>query len=466
MRKINFAIILLGAATLGSSCKKFLDINQDPNNPLQVAEKLILPPVEVTVSTQVVGGFNGTNAAYWMQQLSLNQPAPDQETYRILPSDVDNTWTFYLYPNIFNNLKEMMAEARKSGHNEYMAIGKALYAFNLAITTDLWDKVPYSQALQTPSVMKPKYDNQEAVYIGIQQMLDSALYYANKPGSKIVPGGDDYIYQGDMEKWKKFIYLMKARFYLRLTKAPGHDAKLQADSALTALSNAFGSNDDNATVPYPGTAQAESPWYQNTLPGAGGVTMSKTFIDFLANNNDPRLPIIATKDAAGGYSGRVPGDDPVADPTELSLVNTFYAGASSPLFLATYSEALFIKAEATFRKQGAAAAQPVLAAAIRSHMDLLKVPSAAADAYISSRPALTADNALEQIIYEKYVAGFLSIETYNDWRRTGYPQLQLAKNAFVNYIPRRWPYASGEVLTNPQPEQKVTTADRVWWDTK
>jgi hypothetical protein len=86
------------------------------------------------------------------------------------------------------------------------------------------------------------------------------------------------------------------------------------------------------------------------------------------------------------------------------------------------------------------------------------------NAYISARPVLTTANAEQQIISEKYIADFLSVETYNDWRRTGFPQLGLVQNAFVNYIPRRWPYPSLELLTNPQPQQKATTADRVWWD--
>ncbi|MCW3464875.1 SusD/RagB family nutrient-binding outer membrane lipoprotein [Chitinophaga nivalis] len=466
MRKRNIAIILLSALALGSGCKKFLDVNDDPNNPLEVSEKLILPPVEVTIGTQVVGGFNGSSAAYWMQQLSQNQPAPDMESYRILSSDVDNTWTFYIYPNILANLQKMINQATAAKHYEYAAIGKTLYAFNLAIATDIWNNVPYTDALKVPAIMRPKYDSQESVYINLQGMLDSALYFASQPASKIAPGGDDYIYQGDMDKWKKFIYMLKARFYLRLTKAPGRTAALQADSALTALAKGFVGNEDNAVMPYPGTAQAESPWYQNTLPGAGGVVMSKTFIDFLKNNNDPRLPVIATKDASGGYSGRVPGANTIPNPNVLSKLNTFYGGAASPLFLATYSEALFIKAEATLIKQGVPAAVPVFAAAVNSHMSLLKVDGTAAAAYIAARVPMTAANALEQIIYEKYVAGFLSIETYNDWRRTGYPKLQLVQNAYVNYIPRRWPYPSNEILANPQPGQNASTADRVWWDTK
>lgn len=477
MKKLRIYLSLLAAGTLvyAGCTKKFLDINNDPNNPLSVAESLILPPVEVTTSTNIVGGFNGTTAAYWMQQLSLNQPPPNIETYRLLPSDVNNTWSFFLYPNVFQNLKNMISQAKAGQHYQYVAVGQALMAFNLAITTDVWGDVPYTDALKLPAVMKPSYDSQESVYNSIQNLLDSALYYAQQPVSAVAPGGDDYIYNGDMGQWTKFIYFMKARFYLRLTKAPGHTAALQADSALTALANAFTSNDDNAKVPYPGSAQAESPWYENTLPGAGGVVLAKSFVDSLVARNDPRLPILATKASNGQYVGRASGAAASPDPKAFSCVNSFYggylpldpnnaAGAAAPLYLATYSEALFIKAEATFIKQGAAAAQPIYQAAIAAHMSMLGVSAANQQTYIASRPALTSANALEQIITEKYVADFLSIETFNDWRRTGYPKLTLAQNAYTKDFPRRWPYPTGEILANPQPQQSATVTDRVWWD--
>ena len=478
--KSFLSILFAGTILAGTGCKKYLDVNKDPNNPLAVSESLILTPVELTTSTQIVGGYNGSVTSYWMQQLSLNQPSPGIETYLMLPNDDDNTWSFYLYPNVFENLKIMIDEAEGAGHNQYAAIGKAIFAFNLAITTDLWGSVPYSQALQPTAIPKPKYDDQETIYKGIQSTLDSALYYIAQTPSKIAPGSDDVIYGGDMDLWKKFIYSLKARFYLRLTKAPGYSAATQADLALGALANGFASNDDNATVAYAGSSQAENPWYENTLPGAGGVIMNKQFIDSLVARNDPRLPIIATKGSGGNYLGRQSGADVALSPdyTVFSVPNTFYGGflplvsSSAPqpgtaasLYLMTYSELLSIQAEATFIKSGASAAQPVYQAAIGAHMDMLGVSTTDKATYIASRPLLTAGNAIEQIITEKYVAGFLSIETFNDWRRTGFPNLTIAQNSYLPYIPRRWPYTFTEVLTNPQPEQSgVTMQSRVWWD--
>lgn len=464
MKNKLIIFLVAGYTLLGAGCKKFLDINTDPNNPLKVKEAQVLGPVEVTTSTTVVGGLYGTVTAYWMQQLSLNQASPSIESYTITPVDANNTWSSYLYPNVFQNLNMMIDEAEQQKHHEYAAIGKALFAYNLAIAADLWGNIPYSQAFKIPTVMQPGYDKQEAIYTIIQQMLDSSLYYMGQPASKIQPGDDDYIYKGDMGLWKKFVYTLKARYYLRLSKAPGHTAAQQADNALLALQQGFGNNQDNALVSYPGTGQAENPWYMNTGDASGGVVMAQSFIDSLVSRKDPRLAIFATQGNKGNYAGRRVGDTPAADPDSFSLVNKFYAGNDANLYLSTYSEALFIKAEATFIKQGAAAAAPVYTAAITAHMTMLGIPVVAQQTYIASRPALTATNALAQIITEKYVAGFLSPETYNDWRRTGYPQLKPYQDEIVKSIPRRWPYPANEMLTNPQPDQKVSVSDRVWWD--
>jgi len=98
---ISSAIFIFFAAT---GCKKFLDINKDPNNPSSVSEGLILSPVEVTISSSIVGGYNGSVTTYWMQQMSLNQPPPNIESYFITDADVNNTWAFFMYKNTLKNL--------------------------------------------------------------------------------------------------------------------------------------------------------------------------------------------------------------------------------------------------------------------------------------------------------------------------------------------------------------------------
>ena len=465
---IRYTFLLVTGATLFAGCKKYLNINTDPNNPLSVPENITIPPVEVTLATNVVGGFVGTTTNYWMQVISLNQNLPTVENYFIRPEDVDNTWTFFIYPNIQQNLKTMIQQAELAKHNQYVAVGFALQAYTLAITTDLWGDIPWSQAFKVPAITKPTYDAQATIYGDVQNLFDSALAYASAAPSQIAPAGDDYIYGGVMTSWIKWIHMMKARYYLRLSNAPGRTAATQADSALTEVALGFASNSDNATVPYP--TQDGSPWFENTSPGAGGVVLSNTFINFLQANNDPRLPVLADTATlgpnVGTYVGRPAGSATVfGSYFDFSLASNVYCGLNSPLYLGTYSEQLFIQAEATYITQGAASADPIYRAAIKAHMDMVGVPDTAETRYLStaSRPTLTAGTALQSIIYEKYIAGFLGIEPYNDWRRTGYPVLTPVSTGVVSYIPQRWPYAQTEELANPQPQDSATLQAKVWW---
>lgn len=458
-----------------SSCKKFLDINQDPNNPLKVQESLILTPVELYTTTQIAGGYPSITTAYWTQQLALNQESPNIDTYRITPTDVNNTWSFDLYPAIFYNLRNMISDADKKSNTSYSGVGKILLAYNLAVCTDLWGDIPYTQAFNALDGLKPVYDSQESIYKVIQSTLDDAIVKLNTPNTNKAMGKDDLIYTGKLDFWKKFAYTLKARYYLRLSKAAGYNAATQADLALTALQNGFTSNGDNAMLTYAGGAKAENPWYQNTLPGAGGVVLSSYFVNALKSNNDPRLPILANPGSGNDYIGRTSGTAAATDPATYATLGYFCGGyvedddikqeiaQAAPVYLATYAEALFIKAEATLYKSGAAAATPIYNSAIAANMDMLKVAPVDRDAYLATHATLDPSVPLKTIIGEKYIANFLSLEVYNDWRRTGYPALSVVQNAFKPYIPQRFPYPSQEITSNPQPQQSIATSTKVWW---
>lgn len=470
MKIIYYSIATLLLLSFGS-CKKFLDVNEDPDHPLKAQESLILTPVELYTTTQITAGYPSVTTAYWTQQLALNQESPNIDTYRITPTDVNNTWSFDLYPAIFYNLRTMISNADQKRNTSYSGVGKILLAYNLAVCTDLWGDIPYTQAFNALQGLRPVYDSQESIYKVIQTTLDDAIAKLNTPNSNKAMGSDDLIYGGNLAAWKKFAYTLKARYYLRLSKAAGYNALTQADLALAALQNGFASNADNASLTYAGTAKAENPWYQNTLPGAGGVVLSSNLVNILKSNNDPRLPILANQGSGNDYTGRTSGTAAATDPSIYATVGTFYGGfidgndtgSAAPVYLATYAEALFIKAEATLYKSGAAAATPIYNSAIAAHMDMLKVAAADRDVYLAAHATLDATTPLKTIIGEKYIADFLSLEVYNDWRRTGYPTLSVVQNAFKPYIPQRFPYPSQEITSNPQPQQSIATSTKVWW---
>ncbi len=68
----------------------------------------------------------------------------------------------------------------------------------------------YSDAFNGSSNLQPAYDTQENIYKSIQQLLDEGIADINK-NAIIKPGKDDYFYGGNMDKWKRLAYTLKAR---------------------------------------------------------------------------------------------------------------------------------------------------------------------------------------------------------------------------------------------------------------
>lgn len=461
MKKI-LAFVILTGMMINLSCKKFIDVNTNPNAPVDVQESFILPAIELNISTSVAAGTGSIYINHFMQNIALNQPVPNEGTYLFNNVDLDVDWNI-LYVNCLNNLININKKAEESGHFNYSAISKVLTALCLNTATDWWGDVPYSQAFLGAGNFKPAYDKQEDLYKNIQLLLDNAITDIAK-NSTVLPKGDDLFYKGDMAQWKRLAYTLKARYYMRLTKAPGYTATTQADLALSALQNGMSSNGDDLKFAYPGGAGQENQLYQTFLPISTLVLSEKLVNDFVARK-DPRIAkMIAPAKATGKYNGRPIGATTLGSLEDYSLAGPAYASASSPLYIVNYSEALFLKAEATLIKSNALAAQPFYQDGIKSHMLKLGVSNTDVAAYLTARGTLLPANALQFIIEEKNIANFLSIENYNDWRRTGYPNLIKVPNALSD-IPRRLIYPQSEILSNPQPllhTAKLT--DKVWWD--
>src|SRR5436190_9135939 len=231
--KIIYGLILTAIMFTVGGCKKYLDVNKDPNNSENAPEDLLLPPIITDIGVTVAGGsFSVQNTsgiaqinAYWMQQLSLNQPLPQYESYKFTTGDAEYTWG-EVYINIMQNLKRLRDYAEANNNHSYGVIGKVLTAYTLGVTTDMWGDVPYTQAFEGS---KPAYDKQEDIYKLIQTMLDDAIAENKLEPGNLTPGSDDFLYGGNMANWEKFAYALKARHYIHLTKAPGHTAAEQAD---------------------------------------------------------------------------------------------------------------------------------------------------------------------------------------------------------------------------------------------
>jgi len=76
----KFLVVAL-VATMGlTGCNKFLDINENPNNPESATPSLLLPTVEASIS-QVVGNSFQVFGNIWGQYWTQN---PTSSQYRVI----------------------------------------------------------------------------------------------------------------------------------------------------------------------------------------------------------------------------------------------------------------------------------------------------------------------------------------------------------------------------------------------
>lgn len=190
--------------------------------------------------------------------------------------------------------------------NEYMyAMGLIIKGLYYQLFTDVFGMIPYSEAAD-PDIVTPKFDTQKTIYMGIIADLDQAMTIigdAERTGVGVEDVGDnDLYYNGDLQRWKKLANTLKLRIALRAYGAEGDNFSTQAiNEALSAP--LLATEDDNCLLEKDieistwGSAAYGDIWHAF---GAGSDwTVSKPLIDFLRDEDDPRLSAYA-KPAAGG----------------------------------------------------------------------------------------------------------------------------------------------------------------------
>ena len=110
---------------------------------------------------------------------------------------------------------------------------------------------------------------------------------------------------------------------------------------------------------------------------------------------------------------------------------------------------------------------------IKASMKSVGMTDAEITTYFTANPTVvalsgTTDNKLSQIITQKYIASVgNAIESYNDYRRTGYPVLTQPLTTAGDdptTLPTRYSYPTSEGASNPnQPNPRPKTNVKVWW---
>ena len=510
------SILLRGAQAAAlvlalGGCKDFLDVNVNPNLPLDVPPSVLLTGVQATTGFAVGNDLGRVTGLLAQHMAGINNQPRTYDAYQ-LRGNYDNQWNNELYGGALINAQQIINRTQENSP-VYAGYAKILKAYNFALLTDLWGDVPYSEALKgnlPAPISQPRFDKQEDIYkgnagMGIQSLFDlvrEGLADLDKP-SVLRPGADDLIHKGSSAaaiiRWKKFGNTLLLKLANTVSKKEPTLAAAVIREVLAKGPAAYiTDNADDTEVPFGTSVGNQNPFFAyNYVNRPDDQMLSQRFLDTLnLRYKDPRLPRFftttptpsATVNTTGvvtpfgtftGYDNGSTGGVPVR--ANRSRYGAYVVGTSgeAPVRLITNFQRAFILAEAVLTLPGLTVtgetAQSLFQAGIRASM--LKTGLSAGDvaAYFTANPRLVtldASRSLEyqrnQIITQKWIAWTgNSYEAYNDFRRTGYPKLALVTNPSSESptsIPVRLFYPNSEISANPKiPNPQPNTNVKVWW---
>ncbi len=326
-----WALALLVSVGIFYSCTNGLDgLNNNPN---------ANGPSTVQPSFLITGTFNGgildpgmhermtqlTNDVF--AQYYANEGFSTQ--YGLTNDEwITSFYTSYHYPFIGAcNQAIRSGRASKVKYNETQ-IARIWRVWLFSRATDLWGDLPYFKAGDGTG-FNPPYDKQQLIYADFMKELKEASDSLTTANPKQYPG-QDYVYNDDIPKWKKFANSLRLRLALRMSQAdPG---LAQSNAAAAVAAGVFSGPDDAFLVPRGGGFGWGYNYQYTYYYGWGAETMSRSMENILtglggqAFPNPPpgfTAPITLTYDDPG--TALLNSDENTLDPN----ANRFKSGVPS-----------------------------------------------------------------------------------------------------------------------------------------
>ncbi|HRG22242.1 MAG TPA: SusD/RagB family nutrient-binding outer membrane lipoprotein [Saprospiraceae bacterium] len=226
MTKYIKHIFFLGVLFALASCASQLDDQlEDPNN---------ITPDNLDVNfltNKVMVGFSDfySSANDPAMELARYTAMTGGETYaRAYQPQSHNTLWSDGYQGVLVQAEELLKAVNGKGLDHHEGVAKTLKAFTYMTLVDLFNDVPFAQAVSgTSGNFNPTSDKGDAIYNQCITMLDEAIVSLGKtPIQKI---SRDIYYGGDNKKWAALARTLKLKAYMNLSLADaGAKAKIEA----------------------------------------------------------------------------------------------------------------------------------------------------------------------------------------------------------------------------------------------
>ena len=410
------------------------------------------------------------------------------------------------YPTlVLKTIEEVIRQTGPEGESPNSTnlhhVAQVVKALPVHLLTDMHGNIPYTELNKgIDGIFFPKYDTQESIYKSLLAILQTAANTIGTGTDEL--GSADVIFNGDLQKWKKFANSLMLRLAMRISNVDPGTAQTFVQAAITG-----GVMESNLDMAWLQMADGPSDWFNkngmsralNPSDWGANNMISETLVEWLKANNDPRLEIYSARGPWDGPWDFTPANqvgmpngldeemmrvwlgqtEPVDREGQFSRLNPELLNDADPFIFMTHAEVEFLLAEAVMKGWGTTGktAEEHYNDGVRSSMKqwVIFQPSktitdAEVDAYLAANPF---DGSMEMLSTQHWAANFLQwFEAYANWRRTGFPVLT-PTNYPGNYsggqIFRRIEYSTVEIANNEDnvvsggtsPDDVMT---RIWWD--
>lgn len=297
-------LVVLGLVAISTSCKKYLDVNQNPNDVTAATPDLILPQA-LTATAALSQTYNG--AAYggdlggYLANAGGVSGFGDFWTFVFNSGDATACWT-----DTFDNLQDyqyILNNTSSTGPlKNFNAVARLMKAFDYLRLVDAYGDVPYTQALQGATYLTPAYDKGSDVYKACITEIDNAITTfkaSNASATSLASNSNGVIdvtkYSGvtsssnvalsgssgtDMTNWIKFANTIKLRALIRIQNAAVLSSFYTTEKATMAslTSNDFIGADVLVNPGYVQQINKQNPLFNGYAWSYTGTNSTKSYI--------------------------------------------------------------------------------------------------------------------------------------------------------------------------------------------
>lgn len=287
--------VFLTIILLGASCKKFSELNSDPNNiTIDKASADYLMAGVLTKSAMWYGNFGSGLMSAAVQQTTQDAFGNNFSQYAWTPQDWNTNYS------ILRDNKFLLAKAKQNNWKFHQGVALVMQAFNYGNIADFWGDAPDSLALNGDkdglANQFPVFDAQQSIYARVISDLKTAIPFLSGSASDhteitSVTKSSDVFYGGDPAKWKRLASSLLLRYYMRQSSKMNVQADVEAISG-----DVFVGNEDNFSMPFPGADANTSYQFASKFQARSGYDrnkMSGTLTMRMKDLKDPRIVIMA-----------------------------------------------------------------------------------------------------------------------------------------------------------------------------